>query len=54
MDDVPMVTSWLPDVTEMPLDELVERARDDPVLRAAIARVVAQALDQEPVEGCGC
>lgn len=49
-----MVTSWLPDVTETPLGELLDRARDDPVLQAAIARVVAQARDQEPVEGCGC
>lgn len=49
-----MVTSWLPDVTEIPLSELLDRARNDPDLQAAIARVVAQAVDREPADGCGC
>jgi hypothetical protein len=54
MDKRLVIVSWLPDVTEIPLDELLDRARDDPDLRAAVDRVVAQAVDREPADGCGC
>jgi hypothetical protein len=54
MDELSTVTSWLPDITSIPLAELADRIRDDPALQAAINRVVARIVDREPIDGCGC
>lgn len=42
--------SWLPDLTNVSLAELM--ASDDPMLLAAMRRVVAEVLAREPDDGC--
>jgi hypothetical protein len=49
--DEPIVT-WLPDVTEMPLSELL--TTDDPTIRAALDELIEQVRRREPGKGCGC
>lgn len=48
------MTSWLPDVSRMSLDELAVRYRDDPDFRAVVDQAGARIVDQEPADGCGC
>jgi len=50
MDD--FIVLWLPDVSGMTLAELF--VSDDPVVLAALERLVEQLTETEPVDGYGC
>jgi FXSXX-COOH protein len=51
MDEV--LEAWLPDVTGMPLHDLL--ASGDPDLLAAVERLVDQVVGEPlPVDGCCC